>query len=74
MAFLRDQRMASIAPSDLCRGRWTGTLFAHGRGFYVRTASYVDRILKGGAPSDLPVEEPASLELVINIKTAKRLA
>ena len=51
--------LISYAPSDL--------------DLFRRTAVYVDKILKGEKPADLPVQEPTNFELVINLKTAKAL-
>ena len=53
-----------------------GALLAYGPNFVDlarRSAAYVDKILKGARPAELPVEEPTSFDLVINLKTARAI-
>ena len=53
-----------------------GCLMSYGPGYSLEGrdgARYVDKILKGGKPANLPVEQPTKFELIVNQKTAKRL-
>jgi putative ABC transport system substrate-binding protein len=78
----RDPVIRAIAnhrlPAAYHFGLWAreGGLIAYGNDFFELSpaaASYVDRILRGERPGDLPVQQPTKFELVINLKTAKAL-
>ena len=68
------RRMPTISIYD--ENARAGCLISYGQdiaGFHGQAATYVDKILKGAKPGDLPVEQPTKFELVINLKTAKGL-
>jgi putative ABC transport system substrate-binding protein len=81
--FLNRMRLAELAvkhrlPSMSTQEQWVdaGGLMSYGPNFvdmYRRGAVYVDRVLRGAKPGDLPIEQPTNLALVLNLKTAKRL-
>jgi ABC-type uncharacterized transport system substrate-binding protein len=83
MSFLQRQRLAALAATHRLPAIYAyreavddGGLMSYGvnlRWVAHRAADYVDKILKGAKPGDLPVEQPTKFEFVINLKTAKTL-
>lgn len=72
--FANDLRLPAIYPQR--NYAEAGGLMSYGADFdanYRRAAAYVDRILRGAKPADLPIEQPTSIELVVNLRTAKAL-
>ena len=68
----------SRVPTMCAQSDWSveGALMSYGpdpREPYRRAAIYIDKILKGTKPADLPVEQPSKFEMVINLKTAKQI-
>jgi putative ABC transport system substrate-binding protein len=83
VTFAHRRRIVDIAAKNKLPGMYPWAGFAEAGGLmayaasrpdmFRRSATYVDKILKGAKPADLPVEQPTNFELVINLKTAKAL-
>jgi putative ABC transport system substrate-binding protein len=81
--FLQQKRIANLAVKNRLPSLYQGSSWVESGGLmsystdelaiYRRAAVYVDKILKGAKPADLPVEQPTKFEFVINLKTAKAL-
>jgi putative ABC transport system substrate-binding protein len=80
---LHAKRIVDFTIKNRLPSVWEGSEFAEAGGLmsyssddpanYRRVATYVDKILKGAKPAELPVEQPTQFELVINLKTAKQI-
>ncbi len=75
---IADLALKSRLPAIYGQSEWAedGGLMSYGVSFtdlYRRAATYVDKILKGAKPADLPVEQPMKFEFIINLKAAKQI-
>jgi putative ABC transport system substrate-binding protein len=83
VTWMRRQQIAELAIKNRLPGTHSlreyadaGLLFSYGvnlQALFHRAATYVDKILKGTTPADLPVEQPTKFEFIINLKTAKQI-
>ena len=83
LMYANQKRVAGFALKSRLPSIYSGKEYVHAGGLmsygndvtehYRRVAYFVDRILKGAKPADLPVEQPTKFELVINLKTAKQI-
>jgi putative tryptophan/tyrosine transport system substrate-binding protein len=81
--FIQQKRIADLAITNRLPSMYQGSTWVESGGLmsystddlamYRRAATYVDKILKGTKPADLPVEQPTKFEFVINLKTAKQI-
>jgi putative ABC transport system substrate-binding protein len=77
------KRVTQLAIEHALPAMFEGSSWVHNGGLisysandievFHRAATYVDKILKGSKPADLPIEQPTKFELVINLKTAKQI-
>ncbi len=72
--FAAKDRLPAIYPdSEYVEAGGLMSYAANAIEFYARAATYIDRILKGAKPAELPVEQPTKFEFVINLKAAKQI-